>query len=67
MGLTRIIKGFNGENLREPKCGAVYATEKDKQTERTEMNRQTDRQLRVRISSAIFTCPHIKKPEEEIC
>ncbi len=41
-GLTRMIKGFNGGNLREPKCAAEYITGKDKQTERTEMNRQTD-------------------------
>lgn len=40
-GLTRIIKGFNGGNLREPKCAAEYVTEEDKQTGRTEMSRQT--------------------------
>ena len=39
-GLTRIIKGFNGGNLREPKCAAGCVTEEDKQTERTGMYRQ---------------------------
>lgn len=40
-GLTRIIKGFNGGNLREAKCAAECVTGKDKQTERTERSRQT--------------------------
>lgn len=43
-GLTRIIKGFNGENLREPKCAAEYVTEKDRQTDGQEGRRRTDRQ-----------------------
>lgn len=42
-GLTRIIKGFNGENLRESKCAAEYVTEKDRQTETTETDRHTHR------------------------
>lgn len=40
-GLTKIIKGFNGGILREPKRAAECVTVEDKQTERTEMNRQT--------------------------
>lgn len=41
-GLTRITKGFNGGNLREPKLSSEFVKKGDKQTKRIEMNRQTD-------------------------